>query len=164
MTEFELTIYNGFAVGSWFGSRAPIKNNPEQEVQDYFWQGQVDDYQTFCDTTSFLRKHKHNGLLASRDGTVSFNVEEIAFSPKECEAIRVFMKRPEELPAVEYFTDPLANVFNSNKKFREDENIRVSNISTLLQISSLFRAYPKQGPEVRHSHRGVIEAISQFLV
>jgi hypothetical protein len=27
-----------FARRSWFDPRAPIKNNPEQEVQDYFWQ------------------------------------------------------------------------------------------------------------------------------
>lgn len=71
----------------------------------------------------------YKGLLANRDGTISYNGNRIPFTPQEADAMRVLMERPEELRYYDNFTDPLANIFDD----KEYDNIRTT-------LSKLF--YP----------------------
>lgn len=65
-----------------------------------------------------LEEYSYKGLLAQRDGTISYNGTRIPFTPQECDVMRVFLRRPEELRPYDSFTDPLANIFG-NKKYAD---------------------------------------------
>lgn len=57
---------------------------------------------------------EYKGLLATRDGLFSYNGKKINFTTQQCDVMRVFMRRPEELRTEEDFTDPLTSIFNGN--------------------------------------------------
>lgn len=59
-----------------------------------------------------LTELRYKGLTANRDGTISYNGNQISFTPQEADAMRVLMKRPEELRYYDSFIDPHANIFN----------------------------------------------------
>lgn len=56
---------------------------------------------------------EYAGLLAARDGMISYKGTRIAFTRQEADVMRVFLRRPEELRTEDDFTDPYANVFDS---------------------------------------------------
>jgi hypothetical protein len=57
-------------------------------------------------------EYEYAGLLAARDGTISYKGAMIPLTRQEADVMRVFLRRPEELRSEDDFTDPYANVFS----------------------------------------------------
>jgi hypothetical protein len=55
---------------------------------------------------------EYEDLLAARDGVISYKGTRIPFTRQEADAMRVFLRRPEELRTEDDFTDPYANIFS----------------------------------------------------
>lgn len=70
---------------------------------------------------------EYAGLLAARDGTISYKGVRIPFTRQEADAMRVFLRRPEELRSEDDFTDPYASVF-SNPDAPNDIHITLSKL------------------------------------
>lgn len=58
-------------------------------------------------------EYEYAGLLATRDGTISYKGARIPLTRQEADVMRVFLRRPEELRSEDDFTDPYANVFSN---------------------------------------------------
>lgn len=72
------------------------------------------------------REYAYNGLLACRDGSITYRGVKVPFTRQQTDVMRVFMRRPEELRTYEDFTDPHANIFG-DKPLR-DEHVTLSKL------------------------------------
>jgi len=72
------------------------------------------------------REYSYNGLLACRDGSITYRGVKIPFTQQQTDVMRVLMRRPEELRTYEDFTDPHANIFGN--KPLTDERVTLSKL------------------------------------
>lgn len=56
---------------------------------------------------------EYAGLLAARDGTITYKGVAIPFTRQEVDVMRVLLRRPEEMRVEEDFTNPYASIFNN---------------------------------------------------
>lgn len=72
------------------------------------------------------QEYYYNGLLACRDGSITYKGVKIPFTRQQADVMRVFMRRPEELRTYDDFTDPHANIFGG--KTLTDAHITLSKL------------------------------------